>query len=555
MNLIRNRAGNRTGNRTRALYHMVRADFLERVRRYSFLLTLGFSVYLGYIVYAGQVTLRLDKYSGINNSAWLGSVIGLVGSVWLTLVGFYVVKNSIQRDRQTRVGQILATTPISKSFYTLAKALSNFAVLAAMIFVLALAAFVIQISQGTDASIDGFALVSPVLIFGLSAVAVTAALAVLFESLPVLRGGLGNILYFFLWTFLIAFGAGSLDSGASLNPLHTMVDYTGIATVMGQMQSQVHGLDPAYSGGASFSVGGLNPTTKTFLWNGLVWTPALALSRAMLFAIAAGLALVAAIFFDRFDPARANWLPQKKPKAIQEIEGREPALAQRIPAETIAPMPHSQLSAASLAPLSRTGAHARFLTLVLAELRLMIRGHAWWWYTVAAGLFIACLASPLDVARSGVIVAAWIWPALIWSQMGTREAQYSTGSLVFSARRPVPQQLLATYAAGVIVAALAGGGLGVHLLFARDVAGLAGWAAGALFIPALALALGVTTGTRKFFEALYTAWWYVGPLHHMPKADFMGTTAQSSTPGGYLAAAAVLVLIACTWRAVKLANA
>jgi hypothetical protein len=105
------------------------------------------------------------------------------------------------------------------------------------------------------------------------------------------------------------------------------------------------------------------------------------------------------------------------------------------------------------------------------------------------------------------------------------------------------------------VAVLAGGGLGVHLLFARDFAGFGAWAAGAFFIPALALALGVTTGTRKFFEALYTAWWYVGPLHHTQQADFMGTTAQSSSPEGYLAAAVLLVVVACTWRAVKLANA
>jgi hypothetical protein len=327
---------------------------------------------------------------------------------------------------------------------------------------------------------------------------------------------------------------------------------------MGQMQSQVHGLDPAYSGGASFSVGGLKQTTKTFLWSGLIWTPALALSRAMLFAIAAALALVAAVFFDRFDPARAGWFTAKKAKKISG-DGAGDMLPAPIPAagfeNQFVNVARPHLSAAHLAPLLRTGAHIRFFTLVRAEFRLMIRGHAWWWYTVAAGLFIACLASPLDAARSGVIVAAWIWPALIWSQMGTREAQYSTGSLVFSAPRPVPQQLLATYAAGVLVAIFAGGGLGLHLLFAREFAGLAAWAAGAMFIPALALALGVTTGTRKFFEALYTAWWYVGPLHHTPQIDFMGTTAQSSAPGGYLAAAAVLLFIACTWRAVKLASA
>ena len=544
--------------RTRALYHMVRADFLERVRRYSFLLTLAFSVYLAYAVYAGQIVLQLDKYKGVDNSAWVGSVIGLVASMWLSLVGFYIVKNSIQRDRQTRVGQILATTPISKIFYTFSKALSNFAVLASMVLALAVTALVIHLFHRADPHINLVALFSPILLFGLSAVAVTAALAVLFESLPVLRGGVGNILYFFLWIFLLVFAAIGQEKVTAHREMSPFTDYSGIISVMGQMQNQVHAIDPQYNDGAQFDIGNTNPPTKTFLWTGTVWTPALLLSRALLFAVAAALALLAALFFDRFDPARAGWFSVKKRKAATGGDAVEtlPALAPLTAFDQsfVNPPPRHR-SAAQLAPLSRTGAHLRFFTLVRAEFRLMIRGHAWWWYTVAAGLFIACLASPLDAARSGVIVAAWIWPALIWSRMGTREAQFSTGSLVFSAPWPVPQQLLATYAAGVLVAILTGGGLGLHLLFARDVAGLAGWAAGALFIPAMALALGVTTGTRKFFEALYTAWWYVGPLLHTPQADFMGTTAQSSTPVPYLAAAALLVFIACTWRAVKLANA
>src|SRR6476659_7397041 len=94
----------------RILYHMVRADFLERVRRYSFLLSLFFSIYLGYEVYTGRIRLQLGDYRGENNSAWLGSVITLLASTLLTLIGFYIVKNTIQRDRETRVGQILATT-------------------------------------------------------------------------------------------------------------------------------------------------------------------------------------------------------------------------------------------------------------------------------------------------------------------------------------------------------------------------------------------------------------------------------------------------------------
>lgn len=541
-------------NRSRALYHMVRADFLERVRRYSFLLTMGFSVYLGYAVYSGQVTLQLDKYRGVNNSAWLGSVVAMVGSVWLSLVGFYIVKNAIQRDRQTRVGQILATTPISRSFYTVGKALSNFAVLASMVLVLGIAAIVIQLSLAGAAHFDAFALLVPLLVFGLASVAVTAALAVLFESLPILRGGVGNILYFFLWTALLTFGAVALGNAEPHPAANPFTDYTGLISVLSQMQAQLHALDPHYSGGASFTLGGLHEATKSFVWNGIHWTPALLLSRAAMAAIAILLALFAALFFDRFDPARAGWLPEWKLKPARKLNSGATALAQNG-----LDLPQPRASAAHLTPLSIAGANAasrtRFLALVVAEFKLALRGHGWWWYLVTAGLFIACLTSPLEAARSGVILAAWLWPTLVWSQMGTREAQFSTGALIFSAPRAVPRQLLAIYAAGVLLALLTGGGLGLHLLFARDFAGLAAWSAGALFIPALALALGVATGSRKFFEALYTGWWYIGPLHHIRKLDFMGTTAESSTTMAYAVAAVLLVLAAYIWRKVRLAYA
>ncbi len=535
-------------NRSRALYHMVRADFLERVRRYSFLLTLGFSVYLGYAVYAGQISLRVGNYRGVENSAWLGTVMGLVATVFITLTGFYVVKNSIQRDRQTRVGQILATTPISKSFYTLAKALSNFAVLAVMVLVLALGAVVIQLSHHEDLSIDFAALLAPVLVLGLSAVAVTAALAVLFESLPGLSGGVGNILYFFLWTFLTTISVATMTHSAPGDIRHVFADFTGMASTMGQMQQQVRALDSLYQGGVSFTLGNLQGApTRTFLWTGIDWTPALLLSRATMAAIAFLIALFAAVFFDRFDPARASWLPARNRPPRPGPEEAVPAVLPTQAQKATAP--------AHLTPVSAAGGHFRFFALVAAELRLLLRGHGWWWYLGAAGLFIACLSSPLDAARSGVLLAAWLWPVLLWSQMGAREALFSTGPLIFSAPRAVPRQLLATYAAGVLVALLTGGGVGLHLVFARDFAGLAAWAAGALFIPALALALGVTTGSRKFFEALYTAWWYVGPAHHTPQLDFMGTTAQSSTPGAYLAAAALLLASAYVWRRVSLARA
>src|ERR1035438_8989823 len=126
---------------------MARADFLERVRRYSFLVTLAFAVYLGYSAYSGQVVLRLGDYRGVYNTAWLSALMTLVTTTFLSLVGFYVVRNSVDRDQQTGVGRILAATPMTRLFYTAAKVASNFAVLSAMVLVLMGAAIIMHTNR------------------------------------------------------------------------------------------------------------------------------------------------------------------------------------------------------------------------------------------------------------------------------------------------------------------------------------------------------------------------------------------------------------------------
>ncbi|MDH5440532.1 MAG: hypothetical protein OEY31_07995, partial [Candidatus Bathyarchaeota archaeon] len=66
-------------------------------------------------------------YRGVYNSAWIGALVAMLTGMFLTLLGFYVVNDSVKRDEQTRVGQIIATTPLRNSDYTLGNALCNFA--------------------------------------------------------------------------------------------------------------------------------------------------------------------------------------------------------------------------------------------------------------------------------------------------------------------------------------------------------------------------------------------------------------------------------------------
>src|SRR5512136_3419345 len=117
-------------NHWRTLYHLMRADLFERARRYSFLITLGFVIFAAYLYVppkeADYLTLGLGNYRGVYNSAWVGGAVAVLSSAVLSLPAFYLVKNAIERDEQTRMGQIIATTPLSKPMFTLGKALSNF---------------------------------------------------------------------------------------------------------------------------------------------------------------------------------------------------------------------------------------------------------------------------------------------------------------------------------------------------------------------------------------------------------------------------------------------
>ncbi len=59
--------------RLHTLYHIMRADFRERVRRYSFLIVLGITVYAGYLLMpaadASYATLVRGSYRGLYNAA------------------------------------------------------------------------------------------------------------------------------------------------------------------------------------------------------------------------------------------------------------------------------------------------------------------------------------------------------------------------------------------------------------------------------------------------------------------------------------------------------
>jgi ABC-type transport system involved in multi-copper enzyme maturation permease subunit len=190
-----------------AILNLMQADFYERVRRFSFLVVVGVTVAVGYSLvpastdpYNGFV---IYGYRGVYNSVWIGTIFGLVVASLVSLIGFYLVRDAVNRDYQTRVGQIIATTPISRLKYALGKWLSNLAVLAAIMAILTVMALIMQFIRAEDTSLSLGALLVSIWGMGLPVMAWVAAVAVLFETTPLLRGTLGHIAYPALWAWIM----------------------------------------------------------------------------------------------------------------------------------------------------------------------------------------------------------------------------------------------------------------------------------------------------------------------------------------------------------------
>jgi hypothetical protein len=517
-------------NAGRVIYHLARADFLERVRRYSFLVMLGLVVLLGYQTAVGNVRLQLGQYRGEFNSAWIGGMMSIIITFFMGWFGFYVVKGSVARDRETGVGQIMATTPMSRPFYMLGKWISNFAVLMAMVVILVIFGLAIQLIHGESTQFNFGAYLSPFVFIVMPLMAVVAAVAVLFESIPFLSGGFGNVVYFFAFVLMIPFTMETIKTNPAIEPL-------GMALLKEDMAEEVLQVFPDYDN--SFMLGGLEtPITGTFTWHGIDWTPSVIATRFGFIVLAIGVTLLGALFFDRFDPSRVR--PRRTKNNVSLPIAESASIIQALPT-------------VSLTPLNRAANRYSFVHVLLAELKLLLKGQRWWWYIAAAAAILASLVSPIETVREFILAYAWVWPVLIWSSMGSREARHNVQQFTFSSASPLSRQLPAQWIAGFLVTLTMGSGAVLRFALNGNFEGLIAFLSAAVFIPSLALALGVWSNSSKPFEIIYVTLWYLGPLNKVPGLDFIGAN-SAGYPGFYIPLSIALIAFAFLGRARQLRN-
>jgi len=480
-----------------AFFKIIISDYKQRTCSYVFLITVAVSLYFAYsflpAANAAYTTVHVGNYVGVQNAAWIGYVTAMMTSVFLAMIGFYLVNSGIKKDADTGVGEIVATTPISNFNYLLAKAFSNFLVLLSItgcVFIMSITLFFIR-SAGYPFALAEFIL--PYLFITLPTIGFVAALAVAGEVFLYRYTILMNIAYFFFFCAM-----GTLQANTT-----TSFDFFGDKPVTNAMQETVarhyHDSNLAVSMGYNFSD---KRNFHSFIFNGLDWTIAGILSRVLW--ICAGLLAIyiSSIFFHRFDIKQK--IKTKKKSKLAEII---------VQVQTLHDIRLSELPpivpAYGIMPFIKT------------ELLMLFRKGPKWLWLINIGGMIALIFAPLTVAHQMILPCLWFLQVARWSDLATKEKTNRIHYFTYASYKPLTRLLPAQIMAGIIISLVLALPLLVRYLLMMQWLPVLNIIMGGVFIVLFAVAFGILSGGKKLFEILFFLFTYLN-IEKVPFADYYG---------------------------------
>ena len=490
-----------------AVFAAALADFRQRVRSFRFVAVLMATIALCMLMLppldANYVVLDVGGARGVYGSAWVGLVFGVIGSLILPLFGFFIVKDAVARDRSTRVGLLLAASPLGRFGYIGAKLLSNVVTFVAILAVATLVAFAMQWWRGEDGHFHPLDLLLHLWIVPLPVLLATASLALLFECVPGLRGAFGNVVFFFLWAAVLSFALQGVQEGDQA--VVRSADFFGVSAPLADFQQYVDRALPGHEGGLPIGadIGKKQPTPIE--WPGISGYGAWICERLAWMLICLPLLLIAVWSFDRFDPSRWRLQREKGPLAGKVDE----------------PVADSPSQWHVLTPLGLFAGQWRPFAMLRAELALLLKRRAWWWYAVVGILWIVGVANPATNAVQWVVPLAWLFGITGFSQHGARMEIHGTRMLLGSAPAPLQRQLPLQWVAGALFALALVAPILLKLTLIGSFGVVLQIAVGASFVSALALALGAASGGARLFELVFLMLWYVA-VQKAPHLGFMG---------------------------------
>ncbi len=503
------------------VWQIARTEMTLRLRRFSTLVMVLLVVVGGFYMVpdpaSGMTVISSNEQRVLYNSVAVAIGGGSLATLLISLVGFYLISNSLSRDIRCRMGAILGATPVSNAALLVGKWLGNAGYLLCLVLALIPGGMLVQ-SLRAEAPIDPAQYLGIYALIFVPQVLFVSAIALWFESERWLRGRFGDVLYFFLWCSLLSIIIG-IGEDAPLTMLQSALDLTGMGFLVAQL-TQAFGTSQLSIGASTF-----DSSLAPIVLEGFQWSDAY----LRLYALAPSVLLFAVVLwrFHRYNPDRV------KADAATASVGWWHGLNKRLLFLRVLLQPGWLL-------LPRL---PRALARVLADVLLTFSATPVWLLILLVGWLLALLVPAEGVGHSLILCLSA--GALACAELGMRDRQSGMWAVLAGTPR-LAETFLRWKLASALLTMLLFVSISLLRLGLQAPAQALSLLIGVLFCASAAIAFAVLSQSAKIFAGGYLLLLYLSlNATKEPMFDFAGINAVA-TPTvwlGYGGAAAVLLLL------------
>lgn len=500
---------------SRGIFGTAKADFLERVRKFSFFGMAALLIFTAFWFVPrtsnsgfSVLVIEPERFLQGSDPSWIPMASAMCGGMFLCLIGFAYIKNSVQHDLSLGIFHVVQVSPLKRSVYLFGKFLSSFLLLLLLLGLLAAASFVTMIIRFPGKLISLYSFFSPFLCV-IPGLLFVDAFALFTDCAPGFRRSSGFSFAIFLSFSICVLTFNCFDN----NPyrLFSIFDFSGFLW----MRSSISEAAKAASGSpisqisilTNYHAQGQNLQRLPFY--GLMPSAAFLSDKAVLTVFSLLLVLLSSFMLPKSQKAAALSVKRKAGKA----------------ADTQIKIP----------PFHFGLAHS--------EAAILLKDQPVFWWVAAAALWIANCFSPMDAVRSAIFPLAFAWMLPAFSRMGCLEYQTGMASVLCTISGAPARQALSCWHVGFSISVLTALPVLLRLLFSGSFAELASALVFTVFIPSAALFLGEWTKTSRPFEILFLIICFL--IMNAPQLVFIGrlfTTASALQVTAAAVAAAAMML-------------
>jgi hypothetical protein len=421
-------------------FQLIQNEVRLRIRRRATLVVMLVVIFLSYSMVVDPATghsmMVFSKRAVAYDSQMLAISSATLACFVFGLAAFYLSRGRTREDLMVGVGNVLAATPVSNVVLNCTRWIGAMGFLIILMLTLMATMMVLQAVRGVG-SIEPFIYLQTYALLLLPTLALAAGIALLCDSLRLLMGKGGDVLYFFCWLGQFSILPMQLGQEKGNAGLVALVDTSGIGTIIIRL-GELYGRNISI-GGAAF-----DPALPTLVITDF-WTTELVVARLLSMLIAIVPIALACHYFHRYAPDRVGAV------SIKVNSNRRGLWAW---------INHlSRFTAMLVQPLfwlsRKLPSSMRMVGQTLAELALTLRANPFLFLMLIV-IFVAGLLLTSAQQSGLLIIAIACWGVMI-SDISARDIQCATAPLTSTipggATRGYSRQLVISLMLGLMYAA------------------------------------------------------------------------------------------------------